>query len=194
MGIPCIILRVPHTPTPMRKIAFPHDSRHLHRLAGIFIFAAIINTKRNMEQSVPFSQWFGRHKMTLLRWSLALVYLWFGALKFVQGLSPADALAKDTIRMLTFGVIPDHISIVLLAVWEVGIGLIFFSGRFVPFGVKAAVVHIVLTFTPLFFFPDLSFTHVPYGFTLVGQYSVKNVVFLVALGMLWEEARTGRRV
>jgi len=151
--------------------------------------AFYLHKTKKMNQPAPFALWFERQKSNLLRWSLALVYLWFGALKFVPGLSPADALAKDTVRVLTFGLIPDAVNLLLLAIWEVGIGLIFCSGRFVSFGVKAAVVHIVLTFTPLFFFPALSFTHVPYGFTLVGQYIVKNVVFLVALGILWDSER-----
>lgn len=143
-----------------------------------------------MSQSIPFALWFDRQKTNLLRWSLGIVYLWFGALKFFPGLSPAENLAQDTIRVLTFGILPDQVSIILLAIWEVGIGLIFFSGRWTRFGVGAAVVHMILTFTPLVFFPSVSFTHAPYGFTLVGQYIVKNLVFLVALGILWSEVKT----
>ncbi len=143
-----------------------------------------------MSQSIPFALWFDRQETNLLRWSLGIVYLWFGALKFFPGLSPAENLAQDTIRVLTFGILPDQVSIILLAIWEVGIGLIFFSGRWTRFGVGAAVVHMILTFTPLVFFPSVSFTHAPYGFTLVGQYIVKNLVFLVALGILWSEVKT----
>jgi uncharacterized membrane protein YkgB len=36
------------------------------------------------------------------------------------------------------------------------------------------------TFTPLFILPELSFSHAPYAFTHVGQYIVKNVVFILA--------------
>ncbi|MBL7775820.1 MAG: hypothetical protein JNK89_07430, partial [Saprospiraceae bacterium] len=52
---------------------------------------------------------------------------------------------------------------------------------------QAAVAHMVLTFTPLFFFPELSFTQPPYAFTIIGQYIVKNLVFLVALGILLQQ-------
>ena len=142
-----------------------------------------------MPTAAAFYPWFDRHKANLLRWSLGLVYLWFGGLKFFPGLSPAEGLAENTIRVLTFGYLPDAWSIILLAIWEVGIGLIFFSGRFVRFGIQAAVLHMIFTFTPLIFFPDVSFTHAPYGFTIIGQYIVKNLVFLVALGYLWGEYR-----
>lgn len=117
----------------------------------------------------------------LLRWAIGINYFWFGMLKFFHGLSPAENLARDTTRILTFGLIPDHINLILLAIWEVGIGVIFLSGRFTKFGAQAAVLHMILTFMPLFFFPEVSFSHAPYGFTLVGQYIVKNLVFLAAL-------------
>jgi uncharacterized membrane protein YkgB len=47
----------------------------------------------------------------------------------------------------------------------------------------------IFTFLPLFFFPDVSFTqeHAPYGFTIVGQYIVKNLVFLAALIIILKE-------
>lgn len=137
----------------------------------------------------PFTRFFNANTTSLLKWSIGIVYLWFGALKFFSGLSPAEALAKDTIRILTFGAIPDDVSIMLLAIWEVGIGFMLLSGMFVRFAVKAAIVHICLTFTPLLFFPEISFTHAPYGFTLVGQYIVKNLVFVVALGIILKEEK-----
>lgn len=123
----------------------------------------------------------------LLRWAIGINYFWFGMLKFFHGLSPAENLAKDTTRLLTFGLIPDHINLLLLAIWEVGIGVIFFSGRLTKFGAQAAVLHMIFTFMPLFFFPEVSFSQAPYGFTIVGQYIVKNLVFLAALVVILKE-------
>lgn len=125
----------------------------------------------------------------LLRWAIGINYFWFGILKFFNGLSPAEHLAKDTIRIITFGFIPDVVNLMLLAIWEVGIGVFFLSGYFTRFGAKAAIVHMIFTFLPLFFFPDVSFTqeHAPYGFTIVGQYIVKNLVFLAALIIILKE-------
>ncbi|MBK7938723.1 MAG: doxx family protein [Lewinellaceae bacterium] len=137
-----------------------------------------------------FSRFFNANTTNLLKWSIGIVYVWFGALKFFSGMSPAEMLAKDTIRVLTFGAIPDDINILLLAIWEVAVGLMLIGSVFVRFAVKAALVHMLFTFTPLLFFPDVSFTHAPYGFTLIGQYILKNLVFAVALGIILKEEKT----
>lgn len=122
--------------------------------------------------------------LTLLRISFGIIYCWFGMLKFFPEMSPAEDLAKETIRVLTFGLIPDNVSIILLAIWEVLLGLLFFSNRFQRLAIRLALLHMACTFLPLAFFPNLSFTHPPYAFTLVGQYIVKNLVFVVALLMM----------
>ncbi|MFN0176465.1 MAG: DoxX family membrane protein [Saprospiraceae bacterium] len=127
----------------------------------------------------------------ILRWAIGINFFWFGMLKFFHGLSPAENLAKDTIRILTFGIIPDAVNLILLAIWEVGIGVIFLSGRFTKFGAQAAVLHMIFTFMPLFFFPEVSFSQAPYGFTIVGQYIVKNLVFLAALLVILKEEKNG---
>ena len=123
-------------------------------------------------------------KLKFLAVSIGLIYIWFGMLKFFPGLSSAEDLASNTIEKLTFGLITPKVGTVLLAILEVliGAGLIFqFKMNWV---VPFALGHMLFTFTPLFFFPDLSFTHAPYGFTIVGQYIMKNIVIIMALIML----------
>jgi len=80
--------------------------------------------------TVPFAsfdlrvtRWMARHGVTALRLSLGLVFLWFGALKFFPGLSPAENLAGRTIGMMTFGAVPASVALPMLAGWEVLIGL-----------------------------------------------------------------------
>src|SRR3989304_2917815 len=70
--------------------------------------------------------WMARHGISLLRISLGLVFLWFGALKFFPDLSPAQNLATRTIAGLPFGLLPDNGAILILAAWEclMGLGLI----------------------------------------------------------------------
>ena len=53
------------------------------------------------------------------RIALGIVFLWFGALKFFPGLSPAHDLATRTIYTLTFGLIPASVSVILLATLNV---------------------------------------------------------------------------
>lgn len=112
---------------------------------------------------------------------LGLVYFWFGMLKFFSGLSPAEALAGSTIERMTFGIIHPALGLPLLAIWECTIGLLLLTGVCRKCALSAALVHIVLTFTPLFILPELCFTAVPFGLTLVGQYIVKNVVLFGAM-------------
>jgi uncharacterized membrane protein YphA (DoxX/SURF4 family) len=121
--------------------------------------------------------------VNLIRIFLGINFLWFGMLKFFPGVSPAETLATMTINVLTFGLIAPTVSMKLLALWEVLVGLGFLSGRFIPFFVRIFMIHMVLTFTPLFLFPELCFTHPPFALTIVGQYIIKNLVF-IASGIL----------
>ncbi|MBR9920463.1 MAG: DoxX family membrane protein [Bacteroidetes bacterium] len=107
-------------------------------------------------------------------------------LKFFPELSPAEGLAKDTIELLTFGLIPSQVAIVLLAIWEVLVGLMLVLGIFRRFAINLAFVHIIFTFSPMFFFPELVFTKAPFAFTLVGQYIVKNIIIAAALLLLMD--------
>lgn len=131
---------------------------------------------------------------TLLRISFGIIYLWYGVLKFFPGLSPAEELAKKTIHNLTFGLIPDDISIILLAGWEVLVGLLLLINQFPRFAIMLALVHMFCTFLPFIFLPDLTFEHLPYGFSLVGQYILKNLVFIIALYLLLLQIPKSKRV
>jgi uncharacterized membrane protein YphA (DoxX/SURF4 family) len=124
------------------------------------------------------NDWLTRNTFRLLRISLGVIYLWFGALKYFPQLSPADQLAKDTINLITFGLIPPEISIVLLAFWETALGLVLLMGWWRKPVYYPLLVHIACTFIPIFFFEQTSFTSAPYAFTLVGQYIMKNLVLL----------------
>lgn len=117
---------------------------------------------------------FKTFEQKLLPISLGIVYLWFGALKFFPGLSPAEDLAIHTINGLTFELIPSHISILLLATWEVSIGIAFILGYRKRLVIIAAMIHMVCTFTPLLLFPELSFNHHLFSLSLVGQYIIKT--------------------
>ena len=120
-------------------------------------------------------------RMKILAISIGVVYLWFGMLKFFPGLSPAESLAVDTIHNLTFGLIEPHVSIIMLAIWEITIGLLFIFAPLKRIVIIFTLVHMVLTFTPLLFFPDLSFNSYPFSLTLVGQYIMKNLIIISAL-------------
>ena len=120
--------------------------------------------------------WMARHGIRALRVSLGIVFFWFGFLKFFPGLSPATGLAVRTIETLTFGMVAPAIAINMLAAWEtaIGVGLIF--GVAMRATLLLLFVQMLGTITPIFLFPELVFTRVPYAPTLEGQYIIKNVV------------------
>jgi uncharacterized membrane protein YphA (DoxX/SURF4 family) len=124
------------------------------------------------------------NKLKYLALSFGLIYVWFGILKFFPNLSPAEDLASQTVDVITFHLIPSNVGYFLLALLEVVIGVGLIIGYKRTIFVKIAIAHMIFTFVPLFVFPELSFTTAPYGFTIVGQYIMKNVVFLVALFLL----------
>ena len=128
-----------------------------------------------------------RNYLSLLRISIGIIYVWFGALKFFQGYSPAEDLAIQTINRLTFNLVPQPANIILLATWEVAVGMLLILGIWVKQALIALVIHMICTFTPLFFFPSISFQFAPYGFTLVGQYIMKNIIILSAALVIWPQ-------
>ena len=131
--------------------------------------------------SVPVS----RRSLTLLRISIGIIYIWFGALKFFHGYSPAEDLAINTINKLTFGLLPQPVNIIFLAIWECAVGLLLIAGKWLRTALVFLFIHMVCTFTPLLFFPSVSFKYMPYGFTLVGQYIMKNIIIICAALVIW---------
>ncbi|MFI1773693.1 doxx family protein [Thalassobellus citreus] len=125
------------------------------------------------------------NKNRLLAISIGIIYLWFGALKFFPELSPADQLAKQTISFLTIGILPEMFSIITLAIIEVTIGLCLLFNFQLRNAVIAAILHLILTFIPVLFFPDISFSKAPFVLTLVGQYILKNIVIISALLLIY---------
>lgn len=133
--------------------------------------------------------WVDRHIIDFLRISIGICYVWFGMLKFFPHLSPAEDLAGQTITALTGGMVQPPLSLSLLAIWEVGVGLLFFLNLWMRAALWAMFVHMLCTLTPAFLLPDAFFTAFPYGLTLVGQYIVKNFVFIAVAIALMRQAR-----
>ena len=127
-----------------------------------------------------------QNTIKLMRLSLGIIFVWYGMLKFFPTLSPAEDLAVKTIDIMFFHLIDGNLSIKLLAILEVAIGIGFLSGYYTKLVTIIFLGHMLCTFAPLFILPELSFTHAPYAFTLVGQYIVKNIVFILVGVMIYQ--------
>ena len=111
----------------------------------------------------------------LLRWAIAIVYLWFGGLKLIDA-SPASELVVQTVFWL-----PPRIALLFIGGWEVliGIGLLFTH----PLVMRATLfllwLQIAGTFQVFFLLPQVAFQGgnllLP---TLEGQYAIKNLVLI----------------
>lgn len=122
-----------------------------------------------------------KFQISLLRISIGIIYLWFGSLKYFPGVSPAEELAKETIRLLTFGLIESNLSLLLLAIWETAIGVLLSTGLLKRYSFWLVLVHMICTFAPLVLLPQHSFNQIPFSLTLIGQYIVKNIVIICGL-------------
>lgn len=136
--------------------------------------------------------WMAANGIRLLRISLGITFFWFGFLKFFPGLSPAQGLATETIRLLTFDIVQPDVSIYALAAWEtiIGLGLIF--GVYLRAILLLLFAQMLGTLTPLVLFPADAFTHAPYAPTLEGQYIIKNLVLISAGIVVGATVRGGR--
>ncbi|MGB0403477.1 MAG: doxx family protein [Salibacteraceae bacterium] len=122
--------------------------------------------------------------LNFLRISIGVIYVWFGALKFFPSLSPAELLAEETIELLLFNQVEGHILILGLAGWEVLLGIGLLINYKLRLLIPIMFVHMLCTVVPAIVAPDYVFTLFPFGLTLVGQYIVKNFVFVTSALLL----------
>jgi len=143
---------------------------------------------------ISVTNWMARNGIPLLRYSIGIIFLWYGMLKFFQGASPAEDLAINTIDTLTFGLFSPKFMIISLALLEtlIGIGLIF--NLFLRETLLLLYLQMIGTFTPIFLFPGEVFTTFPYALTLEGQYIIKNLVIVSAGIVIGATVRGGKLV
>jgi len=114
-----------------------------------------------------------------LRVALGGVFVVFGALKFVPGMSPLEALVQTTWERLTFGMIGGQTAMVLTAIMEVAAGaLLIAGGAFARAGLVVLALAFVGILSPIVLLPGEVFAAA--GPTLTGQYIFKNAVLIAA--------------
>ncbi len=144
------------------------------------------------ETEVRIIRWMAANGIGLLRISMGIIFLWFGALKFFEGMSPAENLAIRTIEVITFHLISSKTILYTLAVWEVIIGVGLLLNIYLRITLVLLFLQMLGTFTPLFFFPEETFEVFPYALTLEGQYIVKNIIVISGGIILGATLRGGK--
>jgi uncharacterized membrane protein YkgB len=149
------------------------------------------SSERNLGQlmnrlDTKVTSWLARHSLILLRISVGIVYVWFGALKLVHGLSPIEDFIRESISFL-----PGDIFLPFLAIWEIVIGLGFISGRFMRVTLILMLLQMGGAMSPIVLRPDLVFSTFPYGLSLVGQYIVKDIILISAALVIGATVRGG---
>ena len=136
--------------------------------------------------------WMARNGVTLTRIALGIVFVWFGAIKFVPGWSPAADLAARTIERLTLGVVEPSLALPLLAVWETLIGIGLITGHFLRLTLLLLFIQMPGTMLPLLLFPSETFAAFQHSPTLEGQYIIKNLVLVGAAIVVGSTVRGGK--
>ncbi len=121
---------------------------------------------------IPFLR---RWSTPALRASLAVVFIWFGALKIV-GSSPVVELVASTV----YWVDPDWF-VPALGVIEVLVGVGLALGRALRLVLLVLVFQMTGTFLVFVILPDVAFySENPFNLTVEGEFILKNLVLLAA--------------
>jgi len=125
--------------------------------------------------------WLAGRSIDILRISLGVVFLAFGAVKFVPDASPAQALVERTLDTLSLGIVSGEAALLLTAVAECFIGITLITGKLLRAGLAVLGASLVGIMSPLvLFFHDMFPSDGP---TLEAQYVFKDIV-LVAAGLV----------
>lgn len=110
-----------------------------------------------------------------LRFTLGVVFLWFGLLKIV-GASPVAELVGDMVP-----VIPDRAAVTVVGIVEVVVGVGLFTRWAMRVTLGLFFAQMLGTFLVLAAQPDRSFVGGnPFRLTVLGEFVVKNLVLLTA--------------
>ena len=112
--------------------------------------------------------------LPVLRYSLVLIFIWFGLLKSF-GVSSANELVTQTIYWFD----PSWF-VPFLGWWEVVIGICFLWKPLIRIGLPLMALQMAGTFLPLLLLPHITFISFPFVLSLEGQYIVKNLVLIGA--------------
>ena len=113
----------------------------------------------------------------LIRFSLFIIFFWFGLLKPV-GISSAEALVLKTVDWMPFLSPTGWLHVI--GYWEMLIGVFFLFNKTIRVALLLLFLQMGGTFMPLFILPEITFQtgFGPFAPTLEGQYIIKNLTII----------------
>lgn len=132
---------------------------------------------------IRISEGMDRYCQPLMRYSIALIFIWFGLLKPL-GMSPEEELIKRTVYWVS-----PQIFLPVLGWWEVAVGLCLLYRPLIRIALLLLLLQLPGTMLPLVLLPEICFTHPPFGLSLEGQYIVKNIFLVSAAFMIGGKVR-----
>lgn len=118
--------------------------------------------------------WMNRHGRRVLRYTLGIVFIWFGLLKPL-GMSPVADLIASTVYIIS-----PQLFVPILGWWEVAIGICLLFRPLIRLGILLLFLQIPGTFLPLVIVPSATWVSFPYAPTIEGQFILKNLVIIGA--------------
>lgn len=128
-----------------------------------------------------------RYVRLYFRYALAVIFVWFGALKLV-GESPIAELVSRTLPFL-----PPDVALVGLGGLEVIIGVCFLFRRTVRIALVLLLLQLPGTFASAFVAPELCFNGNPFLLTLEGEFVLKNLLIVGAALLIGGSLRPTER-
>lgn len=129
-------------------------------------------------------RWLMSYSITALRISMGAVYFAFGILKYFPGVSPAQDLALATTHLLSFGlvpaVVPEGVTMALIATLECAIGVLLIAGRWLRLAICMLAVQLAGILSPAALLAGRMFAGPHNMPTLEGQYVLKDVILVAA--------------
>lgn len=110
----------------------------------------------------------------VLRYALAIVFIWFGLLK-VMNVSPAEPIISATYWFL-----PQAAFMAILGLWECLIGILLMAHRGLRFALLLLWIQMLGILIALLLYPPMFFGSNPFLLTFEGEFVVKNIVLIAA--------------
>ncbi|KAB2867347.1 MAG: hypothetical protein F9K46_00525 [Anaerolineae bacterium] len=158
------------------KLASGIQKRQSIQLESPFLSSRLNSRLNRFDRAA--TRFMARYGLRLLSISMGLVFVWFGALKLQSGVSPAEPLIRDTLDFLPRSLIGPLI--MLLAVWEVAIGIGFLSGKAKRIVLILLLMQMGGAMSPLILAPERLWETFPAIWTLEGQYVFKDIILISA--------------